>query len=72
MVSKINFFLILVGKDYHQEAAVYRSSESHGGEDVSVYASGPMSHLFTTTIEQSFIMHAMAYSACNKINYFFN
>ncbi|CAF1033404.1 unnamed protein product, partial [Brachionus calyciflorus] len=35
-----------------------------GGEDVSIYAKGPMSHLFEGTVEQSYIAHAMAYSAC--------
>ncbi len=33
-------------KNYKQEAAVYLKSETHGGEDVAVYASGPMSYLF--------------------------
>merc|ERR1712223_1953897 len=39
-------------------------SESHGGEDVSVYATGPMSHLLNGVYEQSFIADVMAYSAC--------
>jgi hypothetical protein len=38
--------------------------ETHGGEDVPIYSSGPMSFLFTGTVEQSYIAHAMAYSAC--------
>ena len=49
---------------YRQDAAVVLKSETHGGEDVPIYASGPMSYLFTGTVEQSFIAHAMAYSAC--------
>lgn len=40
------------------------SSESHGGEDVSVYATGPMAHLLNGVYEQSFIADVMAYSAC--------
>jgi alkaline phosphatase len=52
-------------KDYIQEAAVYKKSSSHAGEDVAVFAAGPMSFLFTNTIEQSVIPHIMAYSACN-------
>ncbi|XP_049540126.1 alkaline phosphatase-like [Anopheles darlingi] len=38
--------------------------ETHGGEDVAVYASGPWSHLFTGTYEQNIIPHVMAYAAC--------
>lgn len=38
--------------------------ETHGGEDVTIYASGPMAHLFTGTHEQTFIAHGMAYAAC--------
>ncbi|XP_055599312.1 alkaline phosphatase-like [Uranotaenia lowii] len=40
------------------------SSETHGGEDVAVYASGPWSHLFTGTYEQNTIPHMMAFAAC--------
>ncbi|XP_053679673.1 membrane-bound alkaline phosphatase-like [Anopheles nili] len=45
-------------------AMVPLSSETHGGEDVAVYASGPWSHLFTGNYEQSAIPHMMAYAAC--------
>ncbi|XP_073841579.1 alkaline phosphatase 9 [Musca autumnalis] len=40
------------------------SSETHGGEDVGVFASGPWSHLFTGVYEQNTIPHMMAYAAC--------
>ncbi|CAF0976264.1 unnamed protein product [Brachionus calyciflorus] len=50
--------------NYMQEATVYRKSATHSGEDVSVYASGPMSFMFTKTIEQNVIPHILAYSAC--------
>jgi hypothetical protein len=49
---------------YKQEAAVVLGFETHGGEDVPIYSSGPMSFLFAGTVEQSYIAHAMAYSAC--------
>lgn len=39
-------------------------SETHGGDDVAVYAIGPWSHLFTGTYEQNTIPHMMAYAAC--------
>ncbi|XP_053685594.1 membrane-bound alkaline phosphatase-like [Sabethes cyaneus] len=38
--------------------------ETHGGEDVAVYASGPWSHLFTGSYEQNAIPHMMAYASC--------
>lgn len=38
--------------------------ESHGGDDVAVYVSGPYSHLFRGTYEQSYIPNALAYAAC--------
>ena len=50
--------------NYIQEAAVFLNYDTHGGEDVPIYSSGPMSFLFTGTVEQSYIAHAMAYSAC--------
>uniref|UniRef100_A0A1L8DJH5 alkaline phosphatase n=3 Tax=Nyssomyia neivai TaxID=330878 RepID=A0A1L8DJH5_9DIPT len=40
-----------------------RDSETHGGEDVPVYASGPWAHLFTGTYEQNVIPHMIAYAA---------
>lgn len=52
-------------KNYTQEAVVYRKMATHAAEDVPVYATGPMSYLFTNTIEQNVIPHIMAYSACN-------
>jgi len=43
---------------------VHTDSETHGGEDVAIYANGPMSHLFQGVQEQSYIAHAMAYASC--------
>ncbi|KAL7732502.1 hypothetical protein ACLKA6_019145 [Drosophila palustris] len=39
-------------------------SETHGGEDVGVFASGPWAHLFTGVYEQNTIPHLLAYAAC--------
>ncbi|WP_066960158.1 alkaline phosphatase [Microbulbifer sp. Q7] len=47
---------------YHQEALVPLGSETHGGEDVGVWARGPGAHLLSGTNEQSFIFHVMAHS----------
>lgn len=40
-----------------------RDGETHGGDDVGVYASGPWSHLFVGNYEQSNIPVAMAFAA---------
>ena len=42
--------------------------ETHGGEDVPVYAIGPGSYLFSGTIEQSYIPHAIAYASCVSLD----
>ncbi len=44
---------------YHQEALIPLSSETHSGEDVGIYASGPGAHLVSSTNEQSVIFHVM-------------
>ncbi|XP_037530495.1 intestinal-type alkaline phosphatase [Nematolebias whitei] len=50
--------------NYRQQAPVPIDSETHGIEDVAIFAKGPMSHLFHGVQEQSYIAHAMAYAAC--------
>lgn len=60
--------LDLSGLDFKDPWQVYpatvpRISETHGGDDVAVYASGPWSHLFVGTYEQSNIPMAMAFAA---------
>ncbi|KAM9848885.1 alkaline phosphatase, germ cell type-like [Aulostomus maculatus] len=52
------------GNDYLQQAAVPLGSETHGIEDVAIFAKGPMSHLFHGVQEQNYIAHVMAYAAC--------
>uniref|UniRef100_A0A182K0U9 Alkaline phosphatase n=1 Tax=Anopheles christyi TaxID=43041 RepID=A0A182K0U9_9DIPT len=44
-------------------ATVPLSSETHGGEDVGVYASGPGAHLFGGSTEQNVIPLLIAYAA---------
>ncbi|CAF3711944.1 unnamed protein product [Rotaria sp. Silwood1] len=50
--------------DYLAPAALPMDAETHGGEDVPVYAHGSWSHLFIGTFEQHTIAHKMAYAAC--------
>jgi len=39
-------------------------SETHGGEDVAVFAHGPLQHLFTGSYEQNLLPHLMGYAMC--------
>lgn len=52
--------------DYIQQALVPKSSETHSGVDVQVFAKGPWAHLFEGIIEQNFIYHVMDYAAHAK------
>jgi alkaline phosphatase len=45
--------------EYLQESAVPLESETHGGEDVPLYAGGPGAQLFHGVQEQSYIFHAI-------------
>lgn len=45
---------------FHQEALLPLIEESHGGEDVAIYAGGPLAHLFHGVQEQHYIFHVMA------------
>ena len=46
--------------DHLQEATVPLRSETHGGEDVPIYAGGPGAALFHGVREQNFVYHAIA------------
>ncbi|KAL7029974.1 hypothetical protein ACKWTF_006456 [Chironomus riparius] len=46
---------------FQYPATVPREKDTHGGEDVAVYASGPMAHLFSGNYEQNTIPLIMAY-----------
>lgn len=63
--SKENFTNEEVAKpDYVQRSAFPLKEETHGGEDVAVYATGPWAHLYTGVHDQSYIPHVMAHAAC--------
>ncbi|KAH8418202.1 hypothetical protein KR222_000597, partial [Zaprionus bogoriensis] len=49
--------------EFQFQATVPLSSETHGGEDVGVFASGPHEHFFAGNYEQSTIPALMAYAA---------
>lgn len=50
--------------EFRQPATVPLYMETHGGDDVGVYALGPYAHLFTGVYEQHYIAHAMMYATC--------
>jgi alkaline phosphatase len=45
-------------------ATVPLDFETHGGEDVGIWAIGPWAHLYQGTVEQNVIPHVMAYASC--------
>lgn len=47
---------------YHQEALIPLSAETHGGEDVAVYARGPGARAIAGVNEQNVLFHAMLQS----------
>jgi alkaline phosphatase len=48
---------------FYQEALVPYDYETHSGEDVPIYATGPGSHLITGSNEQTIIFHAINHAA---------
>ena len=50
--------------NYTYPSLVPIARETHGGDDVAVFAKGPWAHLFSGNYEQNFIPHAIAYAAC--------
>ncbi|XP_059170470.1 alkaline phosphatase-like [Physella acuta] len=51
-------------KRYISQSAVPMSKETHGGEDVGIFAQGPQSFLYTGVHEQNYIPMVMAYASC--------
>jgi len=56
--------LVTGAHDDEFPAGVPLDMDSHGGDDVPVYALGPWAHLFSGVYEQSTIPHLMAYASC--------
>ena len=50
--------------DWRQMATFQLEYETHGGEDVPLYAVGPGAHLLAGVHEQSYLAHALAYAGC--------
>ncbi|MEZ5896075.1 MAG: alkaline phosphatase [Parvularculaceae bacterium] len=45
--------------NYRQQAAIPMRSETHGGQDVTIYADGPRAYLFSGVVEQNYIFHVI-------------
>ncbi len=50
--------------DFQYTSAGPRGSETHGGDDVGIFASGPGASLFHRAHEQTHIFQVMTYAAC--------
>ncbi|MDQ8204271.1 alkaline phosphatase [Pelagicoccus sp. SDUM812003] len=51
-----------------QESAYPLNSETHGGEDVGIWAIGPYAHLLHGTVEQNVIFHLMDYASAWEVD----
>jgi len=49
--------------DFIQQSLVPLNSETHGGEDLGIYAIGPWSHLFQGTVEENYTFHVMDFAS---------
>jgi alkaline phosphatase len=49
--------------DFIQRSLLPMTSETHGGEDLGIYAIGPWSHLFRGTVEENYTFHVMDYAS---------
>lgn len=50
----------VLNPDYRQEATIPRTAETHGGEDVAIFAVGVNAHLIRGSMEQNWIFYVMA------------
>lgn len=51
-------------QNYMYPSSVPLESETHGGDDVGVFALGPWAHLFSGVYEQNVIPHLIGYASC--------
>ncbi|KAF5280051.1 hypothetical protein FQR65_LT03306 [Abscondita terminalis] len=53
--------------EYKYPAYAPLFSETHGGDDVAIFARGPWAHLFSGVLEQNFISHAINFASCGGV-----
>ncbi|XP_057299612.1 alkaline phosphatase-like isoform X1 [Hydractinia symbiolongicarpus] len=58
----------LKDKDFKWPSLVPLNSETHGAEDVGIYARGTQSHLIRGVVEQNYIFHVVDYALCLSQN----
>ncbi len=49
----------VLAMDYRQQALIPMAYETHGGQDVTIYASGPRAYLLSGVVEQNYIFHVI-------------
>lgn len=65
LVPLMSFYSLFSDSIHFQHPATFpMDSETHSGEDVAIYARGPMAHLLTGVKEQNVIAYVMAHAAC--------
>ncbi len=52
-----------LANDYRQQSTTFMPSETHGGEDVAIFASGPGAELVRGVMDQNELFHIMGFSA---------
>ncbi|XP_055532016.1 alkaline phosphatase-like [Wyeomyia smithii] len=55
---------MVADKDFQYPKLIPMKYETHGGDDVALFAYGPWSHLFRGMYEQNVIPHLIGYAAC--------
>ena len=64
LISRLNINLRTLLHELFQPLYLSKEDESHGGEDVIIYAKGPWSHLFQSQHEETYVAYAISYAAC--------
>ncbi len=54
----------LLDPEFRHPTGAYNDDVTHGGEDVPIYATGPMSHLFHRVHDQTYVPNVIAFAAC--------
>ena len=60
----IIYYLCTAHPEFTQSASIPLERSTHNGQDVPVYAAGPMSHLFHQTHDNTFVAHVIRFATC--------